>query len=178
MSRCERKTSRWLKSQLGSSKRTALKGSGLQPYCQPEFAARPKIVPFKAVARPFLPRSRPWLLTTAAGGGLVPAPASRFRGAYPHQLSSYALLGLAAFRAHGARWSANRKLSRKDLCSAKTPSDLTPFKFPWPNSGKSLLKVVITQKASVIVGLQPVVKVNVVQIGRYQFFAEFVSFRK
>src|SRR5713101_78295 len=106
------------------------------------------------------------------------APASRFRGAYPHQLSSYALLGLTAFRAHGARWSANRKLSRKDLCSAKTPSDLTPFKFPWPNSGKSLLKVVITQKASVIVGLQPVVKVNVVQIGRYQFFAEFVSFRK
>src|SRR6202162_2205900 len=44
----------------------------------------------------FLPRSRPWLLTTAAGGGLKPAPASRFRGAVPHQSGSYthwALLG-------------------------------------------------------------------------------------
>src|SRR5450631_3556932 len=44
----------------------------------------------------FLPRSRPWLLTTAAGGGLEPAPASRLRGAFPHQSSSYthwALLG-------------------------------------------------------------------------------------
>src|SRR5262249_36595920 len=33
----------------------------------------------------FLPRSRPWLLATAAEGGLEPAPASRLRGAYPHQ---------------------------------------------------------------------------------------------
>src|SRR3954471_10468587 len=44
----------------------------------------------------FLLCSRPWLLTTAAGGGLEPAPASRFRGAFPHQSSSYthwALLG-------------------------------------------------------------------------------------
>src|ERR1017187_2314880 len=44
----------------------------------------------------FLPRSRPWLLTTAAGGGLEPAPVSRFRGASPHRSSSYthrALLG-------------------------------------------------------------------------------------
>ena len=39
----------------------------------------------------FLLRSRPWLLTTAARGGLKPTPASRFRGALPHQLSSYAL---------------------------------------------------------------------------------------
>jgi hypothetical protein len=62
------------------------------------------------------------------------------------------------------------------LSSAKTPSDLTPFNIPWPNSGNSLLKVVIAQKASVIVGLQPVIQVNVVQIGRYHF-AEFVSFR-
>src|SRR5450755_2804876 len=42
----------------------------------------------------FLPRSRPWLLTTAAGGGLKPAPASRFRGAAPHQSSSYTLRAL------------------------------------------------------------------------------------
>ena len=63
------------------------------------------------------------------------------------------------------------------LSSAKTPSDLTPFNIPWPNSGNSLLKVVIAQKASVIVGLQPVIQVNVVKIGRYHFFAEFVSFR-
>src|ERR1035438_2068787 len=42
----------------------------------------------------FLPRSRPWLLSTAAGGGLKPAPASRFRGAAPHQSSSYTLRAL------------------------------------------------------------------------------------
>jgi hypothetical protein len=44
----------------------------------------------------FLPCSRPWLLTTAAEGGLDPASASRFRGASPHRSSSYthwALLG-------------------------------------------------------------------------------------
>src|SRR5437763_3369801 len=44
----------------------------------------------------FLLRSRPWILTTAAEGGLEPAPASRFRGANPHRSSSYthwALLG-------------------------------------------------------------------------------------
>jgi len=39
----------------------------------------------------FLLCSPPWLLTTAAGGGLEPAPASRFRGAVPHRLYSYAL---------------------------------------------------------------------------------------
>src|SRR5450631_2121700 len=54
----------------------------------------------------FLLCSRPWLLTTAAEGGLEPAPASRFRGASPHQLSSYALLSLSAFRARGAPSSA------------------------------------------------------------------------
>ena len=36
-------------------------------------------------------RSPPWLLTTAAGGGLDPAPARRFRGASPHRLYRYAL---------------------------------------------------------------------------------------
>src|SRR5262245_22167593 len=38
----------------------------------------------------FLPRSRPCLLDKAAEGGLEPAPASRFRGADPHQLNSCA----------------------------------------------------------------------------------------
>jgi hypothetical protein len=33
------------------------------------------------------------------------------RGAYRHHLSSYALLGLAAFRAHGARSRAIQKLA-------------------------------------------------------------------
>ncbi len=42
----------------------------------------------------FLPRSRPWLLTTAAEGGLKPAPVSRFRGALPHRFNSYALEAL------------------------------------------------------------------------------------
>src|SRR5437763_11165408 len=44
----------------------------------------------------FLLCSRPGLLTTAAEGGLEPAPASRFRGADPHRSNSYthwALLG-------------------------------------------------------------------------------------
>jgi hypothetical protein len=55
----------------------------------------------------FLPRSRPWLWATAAEGGLEPAPASRFRGALPHRLNSYALLGLSALRAHGALLPTN-----------------------------------------------------------------------
>src|SRR5215471_1078261 len=38
----------------------------------------------------FLPRSRPWLLAKAAEGGLEPAPASRLRGAFPHQSNSCA----------------------------------------------------------------------------------------
>ena len=49
--------------------------------------------------------------------------------------------------------------------------------FLWPNLRNSPLKVVVDQEASVIVGFQPVVEVDLVQIGRYQFFAEFVSFR-
>ena len=38
----------------------------------------------------FLPCSLPQLLPAAAGGGLEPAPVSRFRGASPHRLLSYA----------------------------------------------------------------------------------------
>src|ERR1017187_5139620 len=44
------------------------------------------------------------------------------RGAYPHQLSSYALLSLAAFRARGARLPTIRELSRDSrskTCSLK-----------------------------------------------------------
>src|SRR5229473_1444973 len=37
----------------------------------------------------FLLCSRPWLFSTAAEGGLEPAPVSRFRGAFPHRSSSY-----------------------------------------------------------------------------------------
>src|SRR5438477_4890691 len=50
----------------------------------------------------FLLCSRPWLLTTAAGGGLEPAPASRFRGAVPHRLDSYALR--RSFRSPSRSW--------------------------------------------------------------------------
>src|SRR2546421_12132526 len=50
----------------------------------------------------FLLCSRPWLLTTAAGGGLEPAPASRFRGAVPHRLDSYALR--QSFRSPSRSW--------------------------------------------------------------------------
>src|ERR1700680_1889965 len=64
------------------------------------------------------------------------------------------------------------------LCSAKTPSGYgETLIFLWPNLRKSPLKVVVDQQASVVVGFQPVVEVDLVQIGRYQFFAEFVSFR-
>src|SRR6185295_1419689 len=38
----------------------------------------------------FLPCSLPQLLSAAAGGGLEPSPARRFRGASPHRLLSYA----------------------------------------------------------------------------------------
>ena len=61
----------------------------------------------------FLLCSRPWLLSTAAEGGLEPVPADRFRGAYPHQLSSYTLLSLSAFRARGARLPVIREVSRQ-----------------------------------------------------------------
>ena len=55
----------------------------------------------------FLLCSRPWLLTTAAEGGLEPAPASRFRGAYPHRSSSYTLRGpCGPLCARGAQSSA------------------------------------------------------------------------
>jgi nicotinate phosphoribosyltransferase family protein len=64
------------------------------------------------------------------------------------------------------------------LCSTKTPSGYgETLIFLWPNLRKSPLKVVVDQQASVVVGFQPVVEVDLVQIGRYQFFAEFVSFR-
>src|SRR5258708_35265915 len=73
----------------------------------------------------FLPRSRPWLWATAAEGGLEPAPVSRFRGASPHRISSYALLGLTAFHAHGARRSATRDTRR-------LPSAPPTTQFPIP----------------------------------------------
>jgi hypothetical protein len=40
--------------------------------------------------------------------------------------------------------------------------------FLWPNSRNSLLKVVVDQETPVMVGFQPVVEVDLVQIGRYQ----------
>src|ERR1044071_3950253 len=51
----------------------------------------------------FLPCSLPRLLPAAAGGGLEPSPARRFRGASPHRLLSYAKEPpVAASFAHGA----------------------------------------------------------------------------
>src|SRR5260370_11757079 len=71
----------------------------------------------------FLPRSRPWLWATAAEGGLEPAPVSRFRGASPHRISSYALLGLTAFHAHGARLPTIRNVWSAAVSQAKSESD-------------------------------------------------------
>ena len=48
------------------------------------------ILTWSRPAGPFPQRSPPWLLTTAAWGGLKPAPVSRLRGALPHLLCSYA----------------------------------------------------------------------------------------
>src|SRR5438309_3504833 len=57
----------------------------------------------------FLLCSRPWLLPTAAEGGLEPTPVSRFRGTFPHRLSSYTLRGpFGPLCARGARSSAKR----------------------------------------------------------------------
>jgi hypothetical protein len=39
---------------------------------------------WQGLALPFPQRSPQWLFTTAAYGGLKPAPASRLRGAFPH----------------------------------------------------------------------------------------------
>src|SRR5262245_45277384 len=59
----------------------------------------------------FLPCSLPQLLPAAAGGGLEPSPARRFRGAFPHQLLSYAKeSSVAASFAHGTlRTSASSR---------------------------------------------------------------------
>src|SRR5436309_4655813 len=57
----------------------------------------------------FLLCSRPWLLPTAAEGGLEPTPVSRFRGTFPHRLSSYTLRGpFGPLCARGALSSAYR----------------------------------------------------------------------
>ena len=58
----------------------------------------------------FLLRSRPWLFTTAARGGLKPTPASRFRGALPHQSSSYALRQPAL---HLCSWHTTVRLTHR-----------------------------------------------------------------
>ena len=54
----------------------------------------------RSYAVTFPKRSLPWLFTSAALGGLKPAPVSRLRGAYPHLLRSYA--HFIQKRAHGA----------------------------------------------------------------------------
>jgi len=38
------------------------------------------------------------------------------------------------------------------------------------------LEVVVAQEPAVIVGFQPLVQMNLVEIGGYQFFAQFVGF--
>ena len=64
-----------------------------------------------------------------------------------------------------------------DLSSAKTPSDLKVLQIPSPPDRRSLLEVVIAQKASVVIGFQAMVEVNLIQVGGDQLFAELVSFR-
>ena len=59
---------------------------------------------------PFPQRSLPWLLATAAWGGLKPAPVSRIRGAVPHLLCSYAHFIL---KVRSWRTCRNQKLDNK-----------------------------------------------------------------
>src|SRR4051794_23735708 len=71
----------------------------------------------------FLLCSRPWLLPTAAEGGLEPTPVSRFRGTFPHRLSSYTLRGpFGPLSARGARSSAKRAYSTSLHCSYRVTS--------------------------------------------------------
>ena len=66
----------------------------------------------------------------------------------------------------------------RPVSSAKTPSGYEEKpKFLWRNPRNSLLKVVVDQEAPVIVGFQPVVEVNLVQIGSHKLLAQFLSFR-
>src|SRR5947209_415808 len=59
----------------------------------------------------FLLCSRPWLLPTAAEGGSEPTPVSRFRGTFPHRLSSYTLRGpFGPLSARGATSSAKASI--------------------------------------------------------------------
>lgn len=78
----------------------------------------------------FLLCSRPWLLPTAAEGGLEPVPADRFRGAYPQQLSNCALLSLSACCARGARLPVSRKeLQEQGPFGLATPKPTLQRKF-------------------------------------------------
>jgi|SRR5438034_5263856 len=90
----------------------------------------------------------------AACGSLKPLPAERLRGdlpsflvqheactsswhnrgAYPHQLSGYALLSLSAFRARGARLPVNREQSRSLPVSRLVSTD--PLGAIWLASSK------------------------------------------
>jgi hypothetical protein len=54
----------------------------------------------RSLAVTFPKRSLPWLFTSAALGGLKPAPASRLRGARPHLLRSCAHFIQSALVAH------------------------------------------------------------------------------
>ena len=70
----------------------------------------------------FLLRSRPWLLTTAAEGGLESAPVSGLRGADPHRLSSYARSALFRLRARGALLPPARTNGFENLLRLVDPS--------------------------------------------------------
>ncbi len=70
----------------------------------------------RSYAVTFPKRSPPWLLTTAALGGLKPAPANRLRGARPHLLCSYAHFMTSALVAH---YYENISVFKKPVISSK-----------------------------------------------------------
>ena len=86
--------------------------------------------------------------------------ADRFRGAYPHQLSSYALLSLSAFRARGAQLSATLPLGKEKKAKMAQVST-RPEGRPLPYRGKALSDGIRTPETAGCKGQTPALRLPV-----------------